>query len=238
MRFPFWATVWTIVSLAILCALGTWQIQRLSWKTEIVEKIERAYEQDSANNPLNYAILMSEPETADSFFKRGVVTGTFMHEQEILIAPRTHKGAPGYHVITPLQMEKGGIILVNRGWAPLNSLNDIKRPKDLGTITGIIRQPEKPNMFVPQNKPDTNKWYRLNIDEIVRHFGLTKVVPSILYEEKNTLQGLDTWSYPLPQNEKKMPRNNHLQYAIFWFSMALILMIIYYFRFLRKPDQI
>ena len=43
MRLPFWGTILTICGICVLCALGTWQYQRLQWKNEILKTIDAEY---------------------------------------------------------------------------------------------------------------------------------------------------------------------------------------------------
>lgn len=220
---PVWATFFTLLSLLILCSLGTWQIKRLAWKTELLVQINTAYEAE----PARLSREQLYQKNSDSvFIAHGTVRGRYVYSKEIMIQPRTHNGQTGYHVITPFALEDGGGILVNRGWVPRDWKNTQSDKQKKTDVTGILRRPERANLFVPENNPDTNQWYRLDVDEIIRYLELDHMSPYILYAETSA------FVLPIPHDSKWLPRNNHLQYAIFWFSMAGVLVLIFGFRFL------
>ncbi len=225
---PFWATVLTIIGVLILCGLGTWQIKRLSWKQNLLAQIEQEHARD-----VSRIIIEPSDITADMNMQRGVIYGTFDHDHEIAIAPRTHEGTPGYHILTPLLLQDDSIMIVNRGWVPLDKRAIDTRPESRVSgktkVTGIFRTPQKPNIFVPQNAPNQGQWYRIDINDIQNHIGKDEIKPVILYAEATDNQNL----LPLSSATKPQLNNNHLQYAFFWFSLAVTLIIIYILRFVR-----
>ena len=227
MRLPFWATILTLSSIGVLCILGTWQLHRLEWKTELLNTIEAEHAKDAQN-----IIVTPEALNTGLNMTRGSVNGHFQHDKEIAIAPRTYDGKPGYHILTPLKLEDNTFILVNRGWVPLDMRASKDRTETLKTsstkITGLFRVPEKANIFVPENIPEKNQWYQINLKEIQNALKIKDLAPIILYAEKKGE------SFPLASATKPSPNNNHLQYAFFWFSLAGTLTIIYALRFLRK----
>ncbi len=233
MKFPLWATLFTLLSLTILCSLGTWQLYRLEWKRVILERLEAEY----ARNPLENRLRYEDFRAKDLHFVRGAVRGRFLHLREIPLAPRTLDGRPGYHILTPFELEEGGTILINRGWVPLELKTPNTRPESLVggtlTITGLFRQPERANPFIPNNAPQTNDWYRIDLEQIAQAKNLDKPAPVILYAEHTANEA----AYPVPSTKQWRPNNNHFAYACFWFSMAVILIAVYWLRFLRKPKN-
>ncbi len=229
-RPPLWASLLTLTGFAILCSLGTWQLQRLGWKTELLAAITAAEAADPMRQELTADYLSALP--ADTIMVRGFSEGVFLHEAAIRIGPRTHNGRPGHHILTPFETLDNHILLVNRGWVPLDA-QDYAQPQDARIITGTARRPDTPNMFVPANNPAAGQWYALRLDDIAAAQGLQNVLPYVLY-----LDGDDTadQAYPLATAIKWRPNNNHLSYALFWFFMAGTLLVIYYLRFIRPQE--
>lgn len=152
-------------------ALGTWQIQRLGWKTDLIKKFEDRLVRDPL--PLPPSI---NPEAVHEFdYRRVVATGTFRHDQEMLIGPRMRDGQDGYLVITPLEREGGTTILVNRGWISKKHRNQKTRPDSLPTgvvsVEGLLREPWKKNMFTPDNKPEKGEFYFPDVKQMAELTG-------------------------------------------------------------------
>ncbi len=111
-RPTFWATVFTIPAMAILLALGTWQVQRLHWKEgEIAKRQERS------QGP-GIALPTDFPDPAGVEFTRVALKGSFLHDEEFYLGARTESGRVGLNVVTPFLLADGRILLVNRGWVP------------------------------------------------------------------------------------------------------------------------
>ncbi|PCJ03246.1 MAG: cytochrome oxidase biogenesis protein Surf1, facilitates heme A insertion [Alphaproteobacteria bacterium] len=230
MKLPFWGTVLTIIGVAILCTLGTWQVQRLQWKSDILDAIEAEYAVDASENLLSQAMLSEEID-----FKRGHIVGTYMHDKTVLLQPRMHDGEVGYHVLTPLYLSGAQdiIILVNRGWVPFDwdVLGDDKARKPDGVlkITGMLRSVPRVSSFVPENVPAQSMWYRIDLEQIAVVRGLKGVASNIFYVET---EGADEKMYPIAAATRINPNNNHAQYAFFWFAMAVAMVGIYILRFI------
>ena len=229
--FPLWATVFTVLGMILVCGLGIWQLERLTWKNAMIAALDQAYAAKPMDTKLTYDSLMAA-NRAGKQFKRGHVAGQYLYQNEIAIGPRPYKGLAGYHIVTPMALEDGGIILVNRGWVPTTR----KEAKDRAEgqlagrviVTGLARPPMGRGAFMPANNPDENEWFYTDTDDVAVHFGLRQVVPFVLMAERPDHK---FYSYPLPDDAKWAPRNNHLGYALFWFSMAGALGVVYYLRF-------
>ncbi len=222
---PLAATALTVIGVAVLCTLGTWQMQRLEWKENLIERINAYDESEMQDLSVNDLI-------ADNEFMKGRLRGKFLFEKEITLKPRTHDGKPGIHVITPLALDQGSTILVNRGWVPLDT--SWNQHKDDG-INVILRVPREPNMFVPPNTPDKGEWYSLDIEQIATAKDLNNPLEVTAY----LLSGQENGAFPNVDALKIELNNNHLQYAIFWYTMALVMLAVYVLRFIkpvRKPD--
>ncbi len=221
---PFWATLFTIAGVIILCALGTWQLQRLQWKNEIIEKLHAAYENPIDN--LNLSTLK------DDNFVYASITGRFLFEQSILLGHTIKDEQPGKFLMTPMETEQG-TLLVNMGFNPNTQPLETHALKayqgQFVTLAGLIRKPTW-NSFTPENNPENDLWYRADIAQIAAAKNLENPIPFLFYAD-HALKELST---EFPNNERWEPSNNHARYAIFWFTMAGAFMLVYYLRFFKK----
>jgi surfeit locus 1 family protein len=237
-KIPVLPTIVTLIAVLILCGLGKWQLDRLAWKTDILTNLEKARQYDQQKTPLSSDTLKSVTSQTD--FKAGFIEGRFHNDKETTVGPRTYRGIAGYHIITPFEMQDGTIILVNRGWVSEEYLPQSERREFLREgqtkVFGMARPSEKANRFTPDNKPNQNEWYHVDVAQIAKYNGFHDhdISPYIFYSEKlnKYYQG-----FPVPHDPAWAPNNNHLGYALFWFTMAGVLLIIYYLRFLRKPKD-
>ena len=232
MRLPVFATILTLCAVAVLCGLGTWQVQRMHWKQGLLADLQAAYNTGTLP-PLSFEDI-GDIAAGGMNFARGTVQGRYRHELEIALGPRTWEGRPGYHILTPLELDRGGFVIVNRGWAPLDKKDPAGRPDSQpgGYVmaTGLFRRPEAPNMFVPENDPAAGQWHSVDLAQIAAASKLDRVAPLVLYAEEESGQP----ALPVKEALRWQPPDNHLSYAIFWFGMAGILLVIFTLRFARK----
>ena len=226
--FPLGATIATLISAIILCALGTWQVQRLEWKKELLRSLEREYAKDPSSQSLKFEDFQ---KITKNDVRYGTVTGRFIHDKEVVVGPRIHAGQDGYGLYTPLELSTGGIVLVYQGWITKNQKKLTQRPETqfLGdvTIEGTARYSVKAWRFGIKNSPKTDGWIYIDMDDIAHAKEIDALPHVILYAES---MSPDTFAI-IDNQEKWFPKNNHKQYAIFWFMMCGIMLSIYYFRF-------
>lgn len=140
--------------------LGTWQVQRLDWKSKLIAK----FEDRLIREPLPLPPRLDPSAIKDFDYRRIYATGHFRHDQEMLIGPRMHDGKDGYLVVTPLERDGTGTsVLVCRGWIAKKFKQQRDRADGLPTgevkVEGLLREPWKKNMFTPDNSPQTNQFY-------------------------------------------------------------------------------
>tara|TARA_B100001564_G_C20652949_1_gene677757 strand:- start:894 stop:1631 length:738 start_codon:yes stop_codon:yes gene_type:complete len=220
----FWPTVFFVFSFIILVSLGTWQVKRLIWKNDLIS----FYLKQSTNNIIN---LHKENFVSEEIEYRKVrLTGKFLNKKEVHITGKTYEGNAGFHVVTPFLMQNGNYVLVNRGWVSENYKEAKSRSFSLineeTSVIGLIRYPQKKGYFVPENEPDNGFWFTIKPTEIKKHLKIDKetfiikfYVDALRQEKKINL--------PIGIKEKINIRNQHLSYAITWYSLAIVLMIIY-----------
>lgn len=147
--------------------LGSWQVQRLKWKTDLIAKCEDRL----SRPPLPLPPQIDPSAVADFDYRRVLATGRFRYDREMLIGPRMRDGEAGYMVVTPLERDDGGsTVLVNRGWIAKDKGDQRARPDSLPTgevrVEGLLREPWKKNMFTPDNRPDKGEFYFPDVEQM------------------------------------------------------------------------
>jgi len=221
-----WPTLMTLPAVLGALALGTWQVQRLEWKSALLA--ERQARRDAP--PLGGLPAVFDPTQHE--FRKARIDGRFLHGKELYLAARSFRGNPGYHVVTPFAVEGGGTILVNRGWIPLDRKEpDTRKPAQIaGTVAleGYLRVPPGQGWFVPDNEPAKNFWFYVDVPAMARVAALTTagpggVKPYILEAGPAENPG----GYPVGGVTRFEAPNDHLQYAITWYAMAIIGTVIF-----------
>ena len=225
------------IAFALLIALGSWQVQRLYWKDDLIAQI--------ASRTQSQPLPLSEMEvkfrgTGDVDYWPVTVSGTFVHEGERHFFA-TWEGQSGFYVYTPLKLEDGRFVLVNRGFVPYDFKNAAKRPvgQVTGTvdIVGLARNPldGKPGSLVPDNDPAKNIFYWKDRDVMAATAGLpadAAVVPFFIDADKTANPG----GLPVGGVTMVDMPNNHLQYAVTWYGLAAALLGVMGFWLLRRPE--
>lgn len=163
---------YTIALIPIISfILGTWQVQRLGWKTKLMAKFE-----DRLVKPPLPLPPRVDPDAISEFdYRRVYATGHFRHDKEMLVGPRMNEGEDGFIVVTPLEREGQSTVLVNRGWISRKLKDQKDRPLGVPdgevTVEGLLREPWKKNMFTPDNKPDEGKFYFPDINQMAEKSG-------------------------------------------------------------------
>jgi len=222
-HYLIWPLAFTVPAVAILLVMGFWQLDRLTWKEGLIETRTAALTADPLLLPQDIR------QSADLDFYRVFLTGRFLHGREILIQNRNHNGVRGLHVLTPLQRvsaEGGGTIFVNRGWIPLKMQDRGKRnnqPEGSVRVAGIVRiGVVSRNAFTPANDPGKNLWYDYDPENMARYLG---------FESQSLIVEIDQPSppgiFPVTGLSHYELKNNHLSYALTWFSLAAGLVLIF-----------
>ena len=209
------ACAMALTMFAVMIALGVWQLQRLAWKEDLLAKIDTRL--SVAAEPLPEKI--ENPQ--DWEYRRAKVTGHF-YRQPFLIRPRTHNGRVGYHLMMPMKIKWGGVIYVNRGWVSDKELPDaLKISGRFHKMEGVLQIPSK-GFYTPDNDPANDYWYWPDLAAMGEKSGQKSDYPMIL-----TLLPQEKGVYPTGYEVTANLRNNHKLYAIFWFGMALVLVVIF-----------
>jgi surfeit locus 1 family protein len=210
--------VW-VACIAALLALGIWQVQRRAWKLDLIDRIERRVHAEAV--PILPASSWQAVNAADDEYRHVTASGRFLHDRETLVHALTIDG-PGYWVITPLQTSDG-IVLVNRGFVPPERRDPASRsegnPPGPVSVTGLLRMSEPGGHLLRTNDAASDRWYSRDVPAIARARSLDRVAPFFIDADEAPNQGgwprggLTVVSFP----------NNHLVYALTWFTLALML---------------
>jgi surfeit locus 1 family protein len=170
---------------------------------------------------------------------------------------RPDVSGPGYWVFTPARLEEGRVVMVNRGFVPQELAPKDLAPKDLVpkdlvpkdlvpkdlvpkdlpnparrpgghldgpiAITGTLRWPDTPSWFTPRDEPAHNLWFLRDPAAIAAAKGLRDVAPFYVEQETPVPPG----GYPQPGRLEVRLRNEHLQYVVTWYGLALVLVVIF-----------
>ena len=216
-----------LAALAILLGLGAWQVERMAWKEGLLTSIAQR--------------IQSPPQTIESLqrdFEGGVpidykpvgLRGTFDHSGERYFLA-TRNGEAGWHVYTPLRIEGSDRwIFVNRGFVPYAQKNpDTRRagnPTGEVELRGLAREAPagKPGSFLPDNDPAQNVFFWRSVTDMAKGLSLPadKVLPFFIDAGPGAAEG----GYPVGGVTVVDLPNNHLQYAITWFSLAAALFVM------------
>ncbi|MGF9562594.1 SURF1 family protein [Neorhizobium sp. JUb45] len=224
-----------LAALAILLSLGTWQVERLHWKEGLIAKI--AERRDAAPVPLA-EIEAAEKSGADFEFRRVAVSGTFDHAKERHFFA-THQGQTGFYVYTPMLLDDGRTLLVNRGFVPYEMKDAAKRQQ--GQVAGVValtgyaraKLTEKPSSLVPDNDLPKNIFYWKDIVAMTSSAGLDPAgVLPFFVDVDATVK--NPGGFPVGGVTQFDLPNNHLQYAVTWYGLALALAGVVFAMWLKR----
>jgi surfeit locus 1 family protein len=206
-------------------ALGVWQLERRAWKLDLIQRVESRIHAPPVAAPGPAA--WSSITAARDEYRHVEVSGRYLPEADTRVQAVTAIGA-GYWLLTPLQGRDGSIVLVNRGfvapdWAP-DPLRESAGNSDI-RVTGLLRLTEPGGGFLRNNVPAEDRWYSRDVQAIAAAHGLLRVAPYFIdaaaaESDRNTAgSGVDG---PVGGLTVVRFRNQHLQYALTWFALALM----------------
>ncbi|KAK8230470.1 SURF1 family-domain-containing protein [Phyllosticta capitalensis] len=219
-----------LIPITAFC-LGTWQVQRLGWKTELVALLEDRLIQPPLPLPPRV-----DPDAISSFdYRRVFARGRLRHDKEMLVGPRLRDGDDGFLVFTPLERDPDGVdaqgrptsVLVCRGWVRKDKREQAARkgealPQEEVVVEGLLRQPWKKNYFTPENHPERGEWYFADVEEMAKAAGTQPVwIEETLKPDYLVAMDRAEKGVPIGRPAEVNVRNNHLQYIFTWYSLCL-----------------
>ena len=233
-RPTFWATACTVVSLAILIGLGTWQVQRLFWKEGEIAKRQARVTAPAVPLPDSF------PNPAEMEFTRVRLEGRFLHDEEFHLGARTDNGRIGYHIVTPFALTDGRVVLVDRGWVPENRRDPVTRAEGQiegpVMIEGLLRTDgwKGFDFARPPNKPEERFYFWLDLPVMAEGVSEGPVLTDVYADAvASEVPG----GLPIGGQTRVNLTNDHLEYAITWYSFAVILAVIWFLYSYRREED-
>lgn len=212
------------IVMPILISLGFWQMDRAVEKQQLQVLL-----QERLQAPVK-RIRSTDNLQEDMTFHRAVMRGSFDNEHQYLVDNRIYKGQVGYGVYTPFSFDKGeSWIMVNRGWTPSgkdrSKLPNITVKNETVEITGALSHPPGQLMQLGKRQELTNSWpervQNIDLAKIAKEMGV-RIQPYVLHLDATSEQAyFQDWKPYVDTPQKNQ------SYAIQWFSMAVVLLLIY-----------
>lgn len=209
--------VLAVIATVGLASLGLWQVHRLAWKRDLIHRVEQRIHAPAIDAPGRSQ--WPQLNAANSEYLRVRAAGRFLNDRETLVQAVTELGG-GFWLITPLRTTHGEVVLVNRGFVPPSYRQHATgRIEDVVTVTGLLRMSEPGGAFLRDNEPAADRWFSRDVAAIAAKRGLVDVAPYFIDAAADAsvppgapVGGLTVVRFP----------NNHLQYAITWFALAVM----------------
>jgi surfeit locus 1 family protein len=219
-----------LLLLAALIALGTWQLQRKAWKEDLIATLtERLAAPPSA---LPASAAWPSLDQASDQYRRVKFTATFDRGKEALVYAAASAFRPdvtgrGYWIFTPARLADGAVVMVNRGFVPEDRKDGASRAAGEVTgpveITGVLRWPEARTWFSAADDPAHNLWFVRDPRAMAAAKGIGAVAPFYVEQESPVPPG----GWPQPGKLVVNLPNNHLQYVVTWYGLALVLVVVF-----------
>lgn len=220
----FWPTLLTALMLPVLLGLGFWQVERLQWKEALLARIEERL--TAAPVALPAPNEWDELDAAEEEYRRVRLTGHFAGEREFHYFTQSEGGAPGYSVLSPFMVADGAMVLVDRGFVPAALKDPASRdpvPQGEVSFTGVLRTPSPRGVFDGADDPAKNIWMVRDPAVMGATLDAGRVAPFIVEAEAAAFAG----KWPQAGSTRIDIPNNHLDYALTWFGLALVLAVVY-----------
>ncbi|RLQ87458.1 SURF1 family protein [Notoacmeibacter ruber] len=241
----FFAAIMLVASaFVVLIALGTWQVKRLAWKEDLLATIDSRIHE--AALPLSdIQGVLQVPGGVE--FTPVKVSGNFIAGRAVFFLA-TFDGQSGWYVYQPFALLPGqwegsdsDILLVNRGFVPYDQRDayamGADAPLGVTEIEGIAREmpSEKPSSLLPNNQPEDGLFFWKDGPTMAKALGINpgNVLPVFVDLGR---PGADvprgTWPHP-GVTQVSLP-NNHLSYALTWYGLAVVLVVVVGYAFWRS----
>jgi surfeit locus 1 family protein len=223
-------TVLAVVCIAILIGFGIWQLDRKTWKENLIATLTTRLARAPEDLPprTSWARLVAEGNE----YRRVAFPAEFIDGEEALVytagSPlRPDVKGPGYWVFAPARLPGGSVLVINRGFVPLDRKDPATRsegaPRGFVDIVGVMRWPETRGLFTPADDPKTNVWYLRDPQAMAEARKWANAAPFYIDQEAPMPPG----GWPKAGRLEVHLPDNHLQYAITWFGLALGLAGVY-----------
>jgi surfeit locus 1 family protein len=220
------------LAFTVLIGLGTWQVQRKAWKEALIASLDERLAAPPVALPSRQDWPKLDP--ANDEYHRVMLTATFDYADDALVYAAASAFRPdvadlglGYWVFTPARLADGSVVMVNRGFVPEGRQNPkVRTEGDVAgpvAIMGVMRWPGSRHWFTPNDDPSHNLWFTNDPIAIAAAKGLGAVAPFYVEQETPVPPG----GLPHPGKLVVVLPDNHLQYAITWYGLAIVLVVVF-----------
>ena len=217
------AVIFAIIITALLLTLGTWQLKRLDEKEHFIKTI-------ITNVASSAHLIDSFDEATPLNYSKISVSGEFLADKNIFLYGRRSSSTEkdGYYLLSAFQATNGKIYLVSRGWLPQSvkrQFNNMTTDTVQDDIEAIVMSGEKRGFMVPKNDINQQIWFTIDLELAKSVLGISEDSFYLMQIQSTTLPN---GGMPLSTQHLHQVRNDHLEYAITWYSLAIIFLIIFY----------
>lgn len=227
-----WPVLAAIAGIALFCALGFWQLERYELKQDLFQAFERAVERSPRT--------VTELERLDALdpYTPVELSGRYDLSRQIMLDNRIRDGRVGVEVFTPLRLDSGGAVLVNRGWLPMERqrrrLPHAPGPQGPMTVSGLAAPPPATGIQLGEvGEPDSWPWLTpyLIPDLAQEALGLSLPGKVVLLDPEAPGGFLRDWAPGM------LPPERHLGYAVQWFALALTAAVVWVLLTVKQGKQ-
>ena len=204
--------IFFIFFVLILFSLGTWQTIRLNHKNNLIENLEN----NLKKNSIYFNSDISKEYTKVLIKKKSLKPEVFLYH--------LNKGEIGFKVIVPYEVNNSLIVLVDKGWVKKDKINLIKKGLfNEDVIEGYTKKIKEKGLFTPDNNNKEDFTYFIDINSLKKNLNKNSY-PLLIIQTSKTNKDISANNYQIYLS------NNHLQYAITWYGLALftIIFFVYY----------
>ena len=206
--------IFFIFFILIVLSLGTWQVLRLYSKNNLISDLEN----NLKKNSINFNVNIDKEYTKVLFKKKDLKSKIFLYN--------LNKGEIGFKVIVSYEVNSSLVVLVDKGWIRKDKINLIKNTLfNDDIIEGYTKKIREKNLFTPNNNIKEDFVYSVEVDNLKKSLN-KNIYPLLIIQTSKTNKNIVSNDYEISLS------NNHLQYAITWYGLALVTII--FFLYYRK----
>lgn len=212
----------------VFFSLGTWQLYRLDYKHELIDRVESRVGLPPVQAPAQDQWSSVSRETQE--YRSVKVQGEFLVQYTTRVQAATVLGA-GHWLMTPLRNQDGDLVWINRGFIPATQSDPMTIENTQGQfeVRGLLRITEADGAFLRKNNPSNNRWYSRDTAALSEHHGLKQTAPYFIDVGRprnlgEEMTGFEPKNYPVDGLTVIKFRNNHMVYAITWYALALMVL--------------
>ena len=205
-----------IFFILTILSLGTWQVLRLYSKNNLISDLEN----NLKKNSINFNVNIDKEYTKVLFKKKDLKSKIFLYH--------LNKGEIGFKVIFSYEVNSSLVVLVDKGWIRKDKINLIKNTLfNDDIIEGYTKKIREKNLFTPNNNIKEDFVYSIEVDNLKKSLN-KNIYPLLIIQTSKTNKNIVSNDYEISLS------NNHLQYAITWYGLALVTII--FFLYYRKKS--